>query len=292
MSVKELSRPPSMRTLYPKAVAGSGRSMLRKLPGVGGGERALPDLELALHDVEVDRRHLIDYEHVCGFLLSDEMPATYPHVIAFPLSMELMTDSRFPFPAIGLVHVRNRIEQLRRIGAGERLSVRVRAEALREHDKGTQFDFVAEADADGEPAWRSRSTYLHREGDGDSSGKPEGERPAPPPVRAVWKLPGDIGRSYASVSGDRNPIHMGRLGARLFGMPRPIAHGMWLKARCLAALAGELPDRFAVDVSFKLPAYLPGKVTFSTWREDGGRAFALHDGKNEKPHLSGTVTKT
>ena len=280
-----------MRTLYPKAVAGSGRSVLRKLPGVGGGDRSLPDLELALNDVEIDRQHLIDYQHVCGFLLGDELPATYPHVIAFPLSMELMTDGRFPFPVIGLVHVRNRIEQLRRIGAGERLSVRVRAEALREHDKGTQFDFVAEADASGELAWRSWSTYLHREGGGNSSGKSERDQPAPPPVRAVWKLPGDLGRSYASVSGDRNPIHMGRLSARLFGMPRPIAHGMWMKARCLAALAGELPDRFAVDVSFKLPVYLPGKVTFSTWREDGGRAFALHDGKNEKPHLTGAVTE-
>jgi len=276
--------------LYPKAVAGSGRSLLRKLPGVGGGKRGLPDLELALNDVEIDRRHLIGYQHVCGFLLRDELPATYPHVVAFPLSMELMTDSQFPFPVIGLVHVRNRIEQLRGIGAGERLSVRVRAEDMREHDKGTQFDFVAEVDASGELAWRSWSTYLHRDGDGgDSSGKPERERPTPPPVKAVWKLPGDIGRRYASVSGDRNPIHMGGLRARLFGMPRPIAHGMWLKARCLAALAGDLPDRFAVGVSFKLPVYLPGKVTSSSWHEDGGRGFALHDGKNEKPHLSGTV---
>ena len=292
MSVKELSRPPSMRTLYPKAVAGSGRSVLRKLPGVGGGGRTLPDQELALRGVHVDRSHLVDYEHVCGFLLRDHLPPTYPHVVAFPLSMELMTDSQFPFPVIGLVHVRNRIEQLRPIAANERLDVRVRAEDLREHDRGTQFDFVSEVDASGETVWRSWSTYLHREGGGSSSAKSERERPEPPPVRAVWNLPGDLGRRYSGVSGDRNPIHMSRLGARLFGMPRPIVHGMWLKARCLAALAGELPDGLAVDVSFKLPVYLPGRVAFSTRPDDGGRAFAVHDGKNEKPHLSGSVRET
>ena len=52
--------------LYPKAVAGSGRSLLHKLPGVRGGERELPDLELALNDVGIDRRHLIDYQTCAG----------------------------------------------------------------------------------------------------------------------------------------------------------------------------------------------------------------------------------
>jgi acyl dehydratase len=105
----------------------------------------------------------------------------------------------------------------------------------------------------------------------------------------VWSLPGDLGRRYAAVSGDRNPIHMGRLQARLFGMPRQIAHGMWQKARCLAALEGSLPDAYDVEVQFKLPVLLPGKVSFASWPEDGGRGFALHDKKNEKPHLTGAV---
>jgi hypothetical protein len=62
-----------------------------------------------------------------------------------------------------------------------------------------------------------------------------------------------------------------------------------MKARCLAALESMLPDRFRVEAQFKLPAFLPGKVSFASWPEDGGRGFALHDGKNEKPHLTGTV---
>jgi acyl dehydratase len=290
MPVRELSSAPSMKVLYPKAVVGAGRSALRRLPGLGGGEPELPDVELVLPDVEIDREHLAAYDRVCGFGLRDAVPLTYPHLVAFPVSMELMTDSAFPFPVIGLVHVRNRVERLRAIRADERLGMRVRAEGLAPHDRGTQFDVLAEGNAGGEVAWRSRSTYLHREG-GDSSGKERGaERPEPARPSAVWKVPGDIGRRYAEVSGDRNPIHMHPLSARLFGMPRPIAHGMWLKARCLAALESLTPERCKVDVRFKLPVFLPGKVSFASWPQDGGRGFSLHDTKGEKPHLTGVVT--
>jgi acyl dehydratase len=290
VAVKELDSSPSLTPLYAKAVAGAGRSTLRKLPGLGGDEPRLPDVELALDGVEIDRDHLADYDRVCCFRLRDALPPTYPHVISFPLSMELMTRSDFPFPVIGMVHVGNRIEQLRPIDAGERLGVRVRTADLREHEKGMQFDVVAEASAGGETAWRSRSNYLYRTGSG-SSGKDGGdkERPQPPRADAVWKVPGDIGRRYAAVSGDRNPIHQRNLVARLFGMPGTIAHGMWLKARCLAALEGVLPESLRAEVAFKLPVRIPGRVSFASWPEDGGRGFSLHDGNNEKPHLSGSI---
>jgi hypothetical protein len=199
-----------------------------------------------------------------------------------------MTGTDFPFSVVGLVHIANRIEQLRPIGVEEKLSVRVRTEDLAEHERGTQFEIVADVDAGGETAWRSRSTYLHREGNGSSGGS-KGDRSEPPRPKAVWKLPGDVGRRYADVSGDRNPIHLHSLSARLFGMPGAIAHGMWLKARCLAALESLLRERFSVEVRFKLPVLIPGKVSFASWSVDGGRDFALHDGKNEKPHLSGEL---
>jgi acyl dehydratase len=100
-----------------------------------------------------------------------------------------------------------------------------------------------------------------------------------------------VGADYAAVSSDRNPIHTSRLMARAFGFPRPIAHGMWSKARCLAALEGRLPDAYAVDVSFKLPILLPARVALSTGVDGGcGWRFALHDAKSGKPHLTGLVS--
>ena len=271
-----------MLSNYAKAVA-------RLAPFVGGGDE-LPDEEKTLEAVAIDRDHLTHYQHVCGFRVSDVLPATYPHMLAFPLSMDLMTRMDFPFGVIGLVHVENEIEQVREIRSGEELDVRVRTADLRDHDRGRQFDVVATASVAGEEVWRSRSTYLHREGSSGGGDAKKADRTEPPPPSAIWKVPGDEGRRYAAVSGDSNPIHLYPLTARLFGFPRPIAHGMWVKARCLAALDPHLPDAYTVSVRFKLPMLLPAKAGFATWESGAGREFAVHDARSGKPHVSGAVT--
>ena len=89
-------------------------------------------------------------------------------------------------------------------------------------------------------------------------------------MTAHWTLRDDLGRRYAAVSGDHNPIHLHAWSAKPFGFPRAIAHGMWTKARCLAAL--RLPDAFEVVVKFKKPILLPSKVTFG----EAGDRFAVH----------------
>jgi acyl dehydratase len=291
---EELDSVPGLRTLYGKAVAGSTvKPVLKRVPGLGGrfgAERKLPDRELVVSDIEVDRDHLTRYDRVCGFRLSDELPPTYPHMIAFPLAMQIMTSSDFPFPVIGLVHIANRIEQHRPIRVDERLSMRVWTGDLEPHDKGTQFVIDAEATVEDVPVWRSRSTYLHKEGGGNGGGKKDdGDRDEPHDPKAIWDVPDDIGRRYAAVSGDSNPIHLRRSTAMAFGMPRPIAHGMWTKAHALAALEGTIPDSFTVDARFKLPIYLPAKVAFSSWDADGAREFEVNDAKSAKPHLAGRV---
>jgi acyl dehydratase len=261
-----------MKALYARIALGA----LRRRPD------ALPERELTRAGVEVDRDHLAAYDRVCGFRLRDDLPATYPHVLAFPLATELMAGGDFPFSPLGLVHIGNRIEQARPLRADERLDLRVRAEGLAPHERGTQFEVIAEAAADGEVMWRDRSTYLHREGGGGRSG---GDRAEPPPASAVWHVPGDVGRRYARVSGDANPIHLHRLPAKALGQPGAIAHGMWTKARCLAALEGELPGALAVEVRFKRPLRIPGRAAFSYRHGE----FAVHDPRTGAPHLTGRV---
>jgi acyl dehydratase len=202
-----------------------------------------------------------------------------------------MSRSDFPFPVIGLVHVANRIDVLRPIHAGELLDLSVRAADLRPHERGRQLDLVTEATVEGAVVWRDVSTYLHKEkssgtGDGGNGGR---ERAAPPPASAVWQLPARAGKDYAAASGDRNPIHTSTVGARLFGFPRRIAHGMWSKARCLAALEGRLPEQYTVDVSFKRPILLPATVAFSASSDGDGWTFGLHSTRSGTPHLLGTV---
>jgi acyl dehydratase len=275
--VTELEGTPNLGLLFAKAVA----------TGFTGGSE-LPDDELVLPEVSIDREHLAAYARVCGFTLTNQLPPTYLHHYVFPLALKLMATPAFPFAAAGVVHIANRITQHRPVDASEQLRVRVRLDNLRPHDKGQQFDFVAEATVAGEPVWTEVSTNLRRSGGGGSNGKGDAEA-APPAATAIWQVPGDTGRRYAAVSGDRNPIHLYPLTARLFGFPRPIAHGMWTKARCLAALEGRLPESFAVAVDFKLPLLLPAKVAFAAEHADDW-TFSVRDARNGKPHLEGVLT--
>lgn len=282
METEQLSAPPDLAPLYVRAVLGP------VLPG-GGGE--LPDRGLEVRDLEVDRDHLAAYDRVCGFRLTDELPATYPHVLAFPLAMRLMTDRSFPFSLLGLVHVTNRIDQRRPLRADEPLGLRVWAEDLRPHSRGRQFDLVAEAEVDGDVVWSDRSTYLRR-GEGASQGSSKGDReddPEPQEPIATWNVLGDIGRRYAEVSGDRNPIHLHSLSARLFGVRGPIAHGMWMKARCLAALEGRLAAGCRAEVRFSSPLRIPSKVDFAARQHDGGWHLALRSQGSDRPHLTGSI---
>ncbi|MGH3414382.1 MAG: MaoC family dehydratase [Marmoricola sp.] len=260
---------------------------LNQVPGIAKKGGDLPDLTLHRHDVGIDQHHAAAYAEVCGFEPSQHLPLTYPHMLAFGLHMQIMTDPSFPYPAVGTVHLGNTIHQHRPIAPEERLDVTASAQNLRPHPKGTLFDLVTTVASAGETVWESTSSYL-RVGRGDESAK--AERPpfdVVPGNGVQWRLPGNLGRHYAAVSGDRNPIHLYPLTAKAFGFPRQIAHGMWSKARCVAAIATRLPDDVTVEVEFKKPILLPGTVDFGSRLVDGGIDFSLTRPKDGKPHLVG-----
>ena len=291
MATRELTGAPRILPLYARAAAATflpGAGRLPFLPG--GGEEIPTDLELELAGVAIDPGHLAAYAKVCGFGLRDQLPPTYLHVVAFPLHLALMGDGRFPFGAVGLVHVENAIVQHRPVGLGERLSMRVRATALAPHQRGRAFTIVSEARAGDELVWAGESTILRREGDGGGERRPPAaDAPPDPPPVVQWRLPGDLGRRYAAVSGDRNPIHMHDVPAKLLGFPRTIAHGMWTKARCLAALENRLPASFGVRARFRKPVLLPSTVTFGSVEDDGATRFAVRAARDGAPHLDGRV---
>ncbi|MDI2031290.1 MaoC/PaaZ C-terminal domain-containing protein [Saccharopolyspora sp. TS4A08] len=275
----ELSTAPSLGPLYLKAAATG--------PTRRGGE--LPETEYVRRGITVDPVELAEYNRVCGFRLRDELPITYPHILSFPASVQLMTDKGFPFPLVGLVHVANRIQQDRPVLVTDELTQVVKVADLRPHPKGKQFDVVTETSVDGEVVWRETSTYL-RVGKRDESAPQKPRREIEPGAASgTWRVPAGLGREYAAVSGDRNPIHLHALTAKAFGFPKAIAHGMWSKARCLAALEGRLPEAFTVDVDFAKPLLLPSKADFTMRRTAAGWDFALHS-RSGKPHLTGSVT--
>ncbi|GLZ54112.1 MaoC/PaaZ C-terminal domain-containing protein [Actinomycetospora sp. NBRC 106378] len=281
MPTETLDSAPTLGALY-------GRALLT----ARSGGHTLPDRTLELVNVTIDPDAVADYAHVCGFRVGGELPITYPHMLAFPLQMRLMTDREFPLPAPGMVHLRNVITQQRPLAVGDPLVVRVHAERLVAHPKGAQVDLVSEVGLpDEEAVWHSRSTYFVRGAKAEEAA--EAAPPEPDPhvgdrPHGVWTVPGDIGRRYAAVSGDVNPIHVNGLAAKAFGMPGMIAHGMWSKARVLAALAGRTDGAVTVDAVFRSPLRIPSKAFLYTAATKDGWDAALRS-KKGKDHLLLTV---
>lgn len=268
-------------------------------------KRPRPDAEfprtrLVLPGLRVDLARLAAYERVCGFATGDDaLPITYPHVLGFPLAMRLMSTREFPLPLLGLVHTHIGITRHQRLTATGAYQLSVHIDGLVPHRRGTEAVLVTEVREGEAVVWKSRSRYLARHRTdghrGDPAGAPETpdapkatetseapEAPKPLPAVAEWRLAGDVGRRYGAASGDRNPIHLHPLTARLFGFPRAIAHGMWTVARCLAAHG--TPERARVEAEFRAPVLLPGTVTYAA---EGGR-FELR-GAKERLHVAGQV---
>jgi acyl dehydratase len=297
MATRTFDSSPSILPLYARAAAPMvpGASLL---PFVPGGGKEIPEIELTLPRVRADAEQVAAYSRVCGFALRDTLPPTYPHVLAFPLHMAVMAEGSFPFGAVGLVHVENTIVQKRPIGVGEELTITVKPTKLAPHPKGRTFSLQTKVKAGNRIVWESTSTMLRR--GGDAAAKSESHQHKHPAenrldareealANAEWRLGGDLGRRYAAVSGDRNPIHMHAWTAKPLGFPRAIAHGMWTKARCLAAIESRLPDAFEVGVRFRKPILLPGKVEFASASEEDEIRFAVRDAKRGTPHLDGRM---
>jgi acyl dehydratase len=288
MPCRTLSSAPAILPLYAKAALPAVPGVAR-LPFVRRVCRELPEGRLLLRDVAVRPRHLGRYLGVCGFPASKTLPPTYLHVLAFPLQLAVLTDRHFPYPAVGLVHAADRITVKRPLDAAERFDITVYVDRLRPHPRGTAFDLVTEASVAGEPVWEELSTLLRRGGNRDSTrhdGVDEADI-AEAAGTARWRLPSDLGRRYAAASGDRNPLHLSGLTARAFGYPRPIAHGMWTLARCLAALDHELPAAYTVDASFTRPVPLPSTVRFEYERRTEGLSFRVLDEQTGRRQLTG-----
>jgi acyl dehydratase len=231
----------------------------------GTASARLPEGEWRRIGVRTDLDQLGTYCRLTGHRLGNSLPGLYPHLAAFSLQLAVLTDKRFPFPPLGLVHVDNRVTQVRPIGVDEAYDIAVRVENQRPHRSGTVVDLATTATVDDVVVWQETTTVLSR-----GPRHPDVLDTSPlagltaPRGSIRWRVPRDIGRRFATVSGDRNPIHLSAVTARPFGFPRAIAHGMWTAARALAAVEPSLSDSYRYEVAFRRPVLLPSTVHFGT----------------------------
>lgn len=294
MSDQHFRELPKMHTTYANVI----KSLL---PSGDAKAKQLPSSVYTVDQLVIDQANLSDYRKICGFMNDGRVPATYFAVLSQTLQMNMMAKPDFPFAMLGLVHLENSVTQRRVIFDTETVRMSVQLDNLRAHDKGQQFDFVTTVFVGEELVWQGVSTYLSRQKKSKQSPQAAKPKETITPVKLDASEGGlsfpievqeDIGRRYAFVSGDFNPIHLHPLSARAFGFPKAIAHGMWTKARALAAIARsfELPAAYQVQVSFRQPVFLPSTIELVTDAPDAlGIEFGLYSKDGKKTHALGTI---
>ncbi len=284
MKTIEVNKLPSAIALNLGALRSSS-----KRPGV---VEALPEVTYVRPRVVVDAKRVAAYAKVCGFTKAHGVPMLFPHMDAFPLAMMLFGSKRFPWPAMGLVHLANSAKLLKRINVGDELRFEMRTGELVAHEKGQAFTLHARALRAGDVVWESTWTLLRL-----GVKQPRGEAytsqlidERPLAHQSDFFASAGIGRSYGAVSGDINPIHLSALTAKFLGFRKAIAHGMWTKARALATLMPrEAVDQAEVMVEFKTPLFLPALASLWTVRSTDNALFEVRNAKGDKPHLRGRV---
>ncbi|CAM9230422.1 unnamed protein product, partial [Ectocarpus fasciculatus] len=258
-----------------------GMAIKKSLVGKKVKSAKMPETVFVQHDIAVDSEHVAQYRDICGFdLKGSGAPLTYPYLLIFPLQGLLLVDASFPFQAMGLVHLANRIQQFGAIKTGSKVSISVQFDqTVVPHAKGYCFNVISEvysSSAQDVLLWRCESTYLFRSrnsslvtGVDTYASKFKENDMTDIKEDKTWTLKGDFSRRYASISGDYNPIHLYAATAKLFGFPHGcIMHGMWSVAASTASLMPDVTSPAAaknarvvaeVYAEMKLPMYLPNK---------------------------------
>ncbi|SHH29214.1 MaoC like domain-containing protein [Hydrocarboniphaga daqingensis] len=251
----------------------------------------IPPLSVKVSGVRADAKLVDRYRDVCGFAPSDVMPITYPQVLVTSLHLWLMTQPEFPFALLGLVHLRNKIEQAHGLPVDGVYDVVASVGPARRIPNGIIFDLITEfTDASGEVVYKSVTTPLVRL----KTDMPKGKMPEPvlsglADYKSV-SAPADTGRRYAQVSQDYNPIHLYPITARLFGFKQAIAHGMWTVARCAALLEGDLGGApKELQVQYRAPVMLPTKAVVKRSVTTKGHEFLMLAANKDRTYLSGLI---
>lgn len=291
MSVKPLNRPESIRLLLIRALFKRGKKNIL----ANESFTALPNTEHTAYYSETRSAHLDEFHRVVNWPVqnTEQIHPCYFHIFAFPQHLKLMLDSGFPFSVLGIVHLRNRIEQFAAIDTKNLFEVSSRFGEIEAHPKGLLFSIKSSVKTANNEVWRSESWFLIRQLSADKQkakissdyGDPNSEYTG----SSSWHFSAKTSRCYAKISGDYNPIHLHRLTAKLFGFKKAIAHGMWSKSWCISALAEFVQPQIVVDVKFAQPLMLPNRVTFHQDKRANHQLFALSTKDGQFVHLKGQL---
>ncbi len=121
---------------------------------------ALPRIERSLTGATLDPAWLKAYADCVGLKVGAALPPLALQLAAAPLHMAILGDPRFPFRALGLVHMAQRVTQTRAIPPDATLDLLAYSTDARWEKRGMSFGLVTEARCGGELVWRGETRAL------------------------------------------------------------------------------------------------------------------------------------
>lgn len=252
----------------------------------------MPDTKFVAKDQKISLTQLQRFHRVTAWDdKTTNIHPCFPHIMAFPLHMQLMLEQGFPFSPVGLVHINQQVVQYQAIEQQDELSINCQFGSLEKHEKGWVFSILTDVYCNNVKVWSGKSDILYRSGKKAKS-KPTAQTQLPHSDQTnTWTLDTDLGRKYARASNDYNPIHLFGWTAKLLGFKQPIAHGMWSISRGLSQLQNDLSDPFICECQFLKPLLLPTQVNMGWHKEGNQTAFSVSSEAKEQTllHLTGNL---
>ena len=277
MGAELVTQIPSMGSIYAKAVKTLGRK---------GHHPVLPETVLVYQSAMADMDKLGEYRRAVSAPMNGVLPSLYVHSLAFPLAMSLMLRDDFPLPLLGMIHLTNSVQVYQPLAEDEAFDVEVKSENLAPHAKGVTCDLVVLIIVGGQTRMEMRSTFLAKgvKLEGQKAQKSDHAAFIPPMRTASWRLDAATGRKWAAVAGDYNPIHLSALSAKALGMPKTIAHGIFLAAKALAGIEPTTGD-YQWNIEFMSPVLLPAVVDLAFEPTVNGFVVDAWHPRKSKPHF-------
>jgi hypothetical protein len=299
-----------------------------------GPQKDLAGANMVMPQISCDRRIYLNAKHCNGYnALTKWQPAlaavvhpNYIQTLSLPLQLEMMVNKLFPFSPMGIVHLANQIIVKRLPSQSEAMDLTTYFGDIYFHKKGWLFEVITIANStcgksSGGEQVKASSFYLAREKHSDIDIKSKLQCKQAPnwiidacanndivsnvgyadgvyeskSTNESLNFTNNIGRKYANISGDYNPIHLHAISAKLFGFKKAIVHGMFSKALVVSGVAQKHPfykGAFEIDTVFKQAISLPAQTSLSS-HLSGPNAlhYSLHSKhtRKERCYLQGIV---
>lgn len=232
--------------------------------------------------VLIDKTKLQSFSAFFGF--NSVLPLPFLYLLAQRTQAALMLDKQYTLSIPGTIHLNNRLQTVEEVDPDQPFHIEGLGEVAFKEAGSLLPKFQVRFYQKGSLVALCDSEYLvkrKRKSASTSAKRTTPELLSHTDHRELWTLEKGLGKKYASVSDDHNPIHKSKTAARLAGFKSPIIQGWYLVSRAAQALQGRRDGILTqVQVNFIKPVFLPGTCEFlidSKNESNGHTAFQLLD---------------